>query len=129
MIGIQYPTITVGTHENLIVRFSIAAQVLMIRWGINPNDLNSHLRRGDEPHPEGVPNLIKMFAAMVAENFLGTGPAESFSLDKAPTPDYWACHVSPLDFAAVNTVVLESVGKVAEARRAASPPPKLEAVS
>jgi len=31
MIAIEYPTITVGAHEDLVVRMSLASQILMRR--------------------------------------------------------------------------------------------------
>src|ERR1700690_2828401 len=122
MIAIDYPTITVG-ERTLIVRSSLAAQVLMRRRGIDPNKLEEATARDN---PDQQENWLKIFSCMVAENFLD-GPPESFSLSNAPTADYIATLLIPGQ--RVDIVCNESLKKAAEAVRAMQPPPALTLAS
>jgi len=143
MTGVEYPTISVGEHENLVVRFSLAAQVLMRRRGIDPAKIGTmmlaQIARPNEsarfqcdpptitvPNPDAVPNVLAVFACMVAENFIDP-KATKLDLGNSPTADYWATQVD--DFASVEKAVWAALGKAAEARRAklAAVPPKEQA--
>jgi hypothetical protein len=132
MTGIEYPTISVGEHENLTVRMSLAAQVLMRRRGIDPAKIgqmmlakivkpNEAARLQTDPptiaidNPDAVTNVIAVFSCMVAENFVDKR-ATKLDLNTAPTADYWATQID--DFAAVEKAVWDAVGKAVEARRA-----------
>ena len=124
MIAIDYPTITVG-ERTLVVRYSLAAQVLMGRRGIDICKLGEMLA---PTNPSGPSNMLQVFAACVAENFTGDSP-ETFSLDRTPTADYWATQLSHLQFREVDRVLGEAMGKAMEELRAAAGPPKLVAAS
>jgi len=131
MTGIEYPTITVGKHENLVVRFSLAAQLLMKRRKIDPAKIaeaigprvvpNPNARLQTDPptimvaNPDGVQNAVTIFSCMVAENFFDKAPAQSLDLSTAPTADYWAMQID--DFPAIERVIWESLGKVAEEQK------------
>lgn len=148
MTGIEYPTITVGSHQNLKVRMSLAAELLMRRRGIDVAKLgeqlirkrvvpNPHMRVQTDPptievlNPDGVTNIVMVFACMVAENFFDLSKPNKFSLDTdAPTADYWAALINE-DFLAVEEAVWQALGKAVEARRAklAVVPPTQEAAS
>ena len=144
MTGIDYPTITVGAHENLVVRLSLASQLLLRRRGIDPAQLGPamHAKR-TIPNPaqrlqtdpptieienrDAVQNIITVFSCMVAENFFEK-TATKLDLNTAPTADYWATQID--DFAEVEKAVWLAVGKAVEERRkklAAVPP--MEAAS
>jgi hypothetical protein len=118
MTGIDYPTITVGAHENLVVRFSLAAQLLMRRRGIDPVNIFAlcapRLQDGSA-NLDAVRNVLTIFAACVAENFLDLSKPHRVDLDTAPTADYWATQVE--DFAAIEAVIGAALGKAAEERR------------
>jgi hypothetical protein len=145
MTGIDYPTVSVGEHENLTVRLSLAAQVLMRRRGIDPAKIgflmsptivepNTEARLQSDPptierpNPDAVANVIGIFACMVAENFVDP-KSTKLDLNSAPTADYWTVKID--DFPAVEKIVWAAVGKAVEERRkkklAAVPP--LEAAS
>jgi hypothetical protein len=131
MTGIDYPTITIGEHENLTVRLSLAAQLLMRRRGLDPAKIgelmlpgrtvpnpNMHLQT-DPPtvtvsNDKAVENVVIVFSCMVAENFLDKS-ATKLDLNTAPTADYWATRID--DFSAVEKVVWAAVGKAVEDRR------------
>lgn len=131
MEDILFPTINVGGRE-LVVKFSIAAQLLMSRRGLNIFDLAGELAlKIPDPsapgkflaNPRYADNIISVFAATVAENFIDTTNPDKVDLSKAPTADYWATQLHPLQFLEVQAAVIESMGKVAGARK-----PKLQAV-
>ena len=132
MTGIDYPTITVGAHENLVVRLSLAAQLLMQRRDMDASQLgtlmlakrivpNPNLRLQTDPptieivNPDAVPNVVKIFACMVAENFLDKSQPNKVNLDNSPTADYWATQIE--DFSEVEKAVWTAVGKAVEERR------------
>ena len=145
MTGIDYPTISVGAHENLVVRLSLAAQLLMRRRGIDPAQMaqemsptktvpNPNMRtQTDAPtvqigNPGAVQNIVTVFSCMVAENFIDRSKPTQVDLSTAPTADYWATLIE--DFSEVEKVVWSAVGKAVEVRRkklAAVPP--MEAVA
>jgi hypothetical protein len=134
MTGIKYPTITVGEHKDLTVRFSLAAQFLLRRRGIEPVQLGEALAPTLPPHTKTAPpnlkcveNYVILFSCMVAENFLDKS-CQTLELESVPTADYWATQI--VDFAEVETAVTEALKKAAEERRkklAAVPPVQTEA--
>ena len=127
MTGIEYPTISVATHQNLVVRFSLAAELLMIRRGLDPDkipQLISPILRGPSgsdgsatiaPNPKWAVNMVAAFACMVAENFVDRSQPHRVDFSTAPTADYWATQID--DLAAVSKVVIAALGKAAEERR------------
>lgn len=131
MTGIDYPTISVGKHENLVVRYSLAAQLLMRRRGIDPAQLHiltcPFLVRDDklmqEPNPDAVQNVLTAFSCMVAENFLTERLPGVLDLNSAPTGDYWATLLDGR-LPDAEAAVAGALGKAAEARRK-----KLQAVA
>jgi hypothetical protein len=132
MTPIDYPTITVGAHENMVVRLSLAAQLLMQRRGIDAARMGVLMspRISEQPNPDAVGNVIAVFACMVAENFVDKSAPHLCDLSKAPTADYWAMQIT--DFAAVEQAVWAAVGKAVEERRkrlAVVPPAATEAAS
>lgn len=145
MTGIEYPTISVGKHENLTVRMSLAAQVLMRRRGLDitkPGALqsrfiiaNPNMRLQTDPptvegeNPDAVSNMITAFSCMVVDNFVDGIQPSKLDLNAAPTADYWATLIT--DFPAVERAVMEALKKAAEERRAklAAVPPTQEAAS
>ena len=147
MTGIDYPTITVGAHENLVVRLSLAAQLLMRKRGIDPLRMgelmqpkrvipNPNMRLQTDPptievsNQDAVGNVLDVFSCMVAENFVDKSSPHLCDLTKTPTADYWATQVD--DFAAVEKAVWTAVGKAVEERRkklAVVPPAATEAAS
>lgn len=125
MTGIEYPTITVGKHENLVVRFSLAAQLLMRRRGVDPAKIAQAMI---PTNPDAVQNTVTIFSAMAAENFFNQDRPQNLDLSTAPSADYWATQIE--DFQDIERVIWASLGKVAEERRkklAAVPP--MEAAS
>ena len=85
MTGIEYPTISVGKHENLVVRLSLAAQLLMRRRGIDPGQIgeemsptktvpNPNMRMQSDPPTVQIGNsgavqaVITVFSCMVLDN-------------------------------------------------------------
>ena len=130
MTGIDYPTISVGAHENLVVRLSLAAQLLMRRRGMDPARMGELMspRVNNEPNPDAVGNVVAVFACMVAENFVDRSKPHLCDLSSAPTADYWAMQID--DLVAVEKVIWQAEGKAVEERRkklAAVPP--MEAAS
>jgi len=122
MNDIQFPQITVG-GRTLTVRYSIAAQVLMKRRGID-------LKRLLDPEKDVVGNMLTVFSCLVAEEFVDQSNPDKYDLDKAPTADYWAHLLHPLQFPEVEAAIVEAVGKVAEEQRKLRPvavPPAVEA--
>jgi hypothetical protein len=110
MDAINYPTITIG-DKTLVVRFSLAAQVLLGRRGIDIRQLSALL---DKENPQGAENLVKIFAACVAENFIDQSNPATCSLGAAPSADYWAMQLGGRLQDAANSIV-EAMGKAAEA--------------
>lgn len=132
MIGIDYPTISVGKHENLTVRHSLAAQVLMRRRGLDPANLIVLLspvlwidgKPTTQRNPDSVINALTAFSCQVAENFLDHSQPHRVNLDIAPTVDYWSI-VGCDDFPAIEKVVCDAIKKFMEAKRTkleAAPP-------
>ena len=131
MSAIEYPTISVGAHEHLVVRLSLAAQLLMRRRGLDPARIGELMQPkiGDKPNPDAVGNVVAVFACMVAENFVDRSNPHLCDLGNAPTADYWATQID--DFSAVERAVWTAVGKAVEERRKklAVVPPAAEAAS
>ncbi len=120
MYAIDYPTIQMGDRA-LVVRFSFAAQILLRRrYGLDPGELGPALAN---TNPDKVENLIKLFASMVAENFVDVGAPQQVTLNTTPTADYWLTQIDHGNLKEVDAVVAEAMGKVREAaKRAATPP-------
>ena len=137
MNEVQFPTITVG-DRSLVVRYSIAAQVLMKRRGIDPRNLLAQMSPfllSGEYDANGKPkplldangailrnpaceeNILTVFSACVAENVLDQSNPDRFDLNKAPTADYWMTQLGPLQFSQVEAVIGEAMGKVLEEQR------------
>lgn len=139
MTGVEYPKITVGPHENLTVRMSLAAQLLMQRRGLDPNRIGQALlpvlfeagKPTTAPNPDAVRNYITAFSCMVAENFVDRSRPAAFSLDSAPTADYWASLVDHEQFPVIENAVNEALKKAVEERRKrlAAVPPAAELAS
>jgi len=146
MTGINYPTISVGEHQNLTVRLSLAAQLLMRRRGIDPATIgalmspvrivpNTAARLQtdpltiERPNPDAVSNVVAVFACMVAENFIAGQKPNQVDLSAAPTADYWATVID--DFSTVEKAVWAAVEKAVEERRKrlAVVPPQKEVAS
>ena len=134
MIGIDYPTITVGAHENLVVRLSLASQLLMRRRGMDPAKMailmSPKIGPEQTENPDAVSHVVAVFACMVAENFIDTGMPHKVDLSIAPTADYWATQIT--DLGEVERVIWAAVGKAVEERRkklAVVPPAGTEAAS
>ena len=122
MNAIDYPTITVG-ERTLIVRFSLVAQILMRRRGMDPGKLDVLT---SPANPEARENWLKLFACMVDENFESQAKPEAYVAGNGPSGDYWATQIDPDEFGDMCAVCNESMGKVAESlrkRRAAAPIP------
>lgn len=146
MNEVQFPTITVG-DRTLTVRFSVATQVLLSRYGIDPRKLSDALSpnllteevdaKGSRkvllvddkpvPNPDYMLNTMILFACTVAENYIEDSIPDKCELSGFPTPAYWTKNIHPLQFEEVVRVINEAVGKVTEARiksrLAAVPPP------
>src|ERR1700734_590141 len=140
MTGIDYPTISVGEHEDITVRFSLAAQLLMRRRGIDPGNIgaacaprrtipNPNVRLQSDPpeitvaNPDCVGNLVTVFSCCVAENFIDLKQPGRVDLGACPTADYWATQID--DMAEIDKAVGAAMGKWSEALRkklAAVPP-------
>jgi hypothetical protein len=110
MLAIDYPTIEVGGRQ-LTVRYTLAAQILMVRRGMDPSQLGVLLG----PGLKRAENLVQLFACMVAENFIPDGM--QFSLDGAPSADYWATQIEPGQLGEIDRVCAVAMGKVTEALR------------
>lgn len=147
MNDIQFPAISVGGRD-LVVRMSIAAQLLMSRRGLDIYQIAAELNpkmadpSGDPcvnckgksqdkpcvvcggtgklmvPNPHYVSNLLVTFSACVAENFINMDNPDRVDLNATPSADYWACQLHPLQFAEMQAKVMEALGKVSEARQA-----------
>ncbi len=121
MFPIDYPTVEVG-GRTLVVRYSMAAQVLLVRGGIDPLQLNKLL---DKAEPRRVEYLVRLFAACVAENYLDPARPETCSFTHAPTADYWLSQLDLVDVVAIDAAIGESMGKAREAlklKRVPAPP-------
>lgn len=137
MNAVQFPTITVGDRA-LTVRYSLAAQVLMRRRGIDPRHLLRYISpfkviegtdgAGDSiAMQDGKPvfnednnvveNVLKVFSCMVAENLMDQSHPERYDLNMAPTSDYWTALIHPLQFPDIEAVIGEAMGKATEERR------------
>lgn len=143
MTAIDFPTISVGGRE-LTVRFSIGAQILMRRRGIDPRRLvqaTAPFELDDQGKPKqdasgapirnenAVQNILIAFSAAVAENFIDQSNPDRVDLNSAPSADYWAMQLHPLQFPEVERAIGESMGKVMEAKRTqlrVVPPPNPE---
>ena len=124
MTGIEYPTISVGAHENLVVRLSLASQLLMRRRGMDPAKMGALMQPTivdpSDPqktllNPDGVQSVITVFSCMVAENFIDRSQPHKCDLTAAPTADYWATQID--DLTDVSKAVIASVGKAMQERR------------
>jgi len=140
MTGIDYLTISVGEHVNLTVRYSLAAQLLMRRRGIDPANIgqacaptktipNPNMRLQSDPptitvkNPDCIGNLVTVFSCCVAENFLDLKQPNRVDLNAAPTADYWATQID--DMGEIDKAVGAAMGKWSEDRQrklAAVPP-------
>lgn len=144
MNAIEFPIINVGGRE-LTVRMSIAAQLLMARRGLDIYKLSEELNPkmvdpaapADAPrflpNPRYADNLMVAFSACVAENLIDMSNPDRVDLSKAPSADYWACQLHPLQFVEVQNAIIDALKKVSEVRRAAlhivAPPIPAEAAS
>ena len=120
MYPVDYPSITLG-GRTFVVRYSLAAQIILVRSGIDPQQLRFLLNKDE---PRRVENLIKLFAACVAENFIDQTKPHECDLRAAWTADFWMTQVQVSDISAIDKVLGESMGKVTEAlkNRATEPP-------
>ena len=121
MYPVDYPSITLG-GRTFVVRYSLAAQIILVRSGIDPQQLRFLLNKDE---PRRVENLIKLFAACVAENFIDQTKPHECDLHSAWTADFWMTQVQLSDISAIDKVLGESMGKATEAltKRATEPPP------
>lgn len=121
MDPIDYPTVTIG-ERTLVVRYSFAAQILLVRGGLDPLQLGKLLANTEPRHKE---YWIRVFAACVAENYLDLSRPEECTFRNAPTADYWMSQLDLMDVAEVIHAVGVSMGKVVEAlkmKRERKPP-------
>lgn len=124
----------------MTVRFSLAAQMLMRRRGMDPRRVHTliagrHHQDGavcvdpkcQHPHTineESVQNSLKAFSCMVVENYLDLSDPTKVDLSCAPSVDYWAATIDSDKFVEVELAIWQALGKALEARRA-----KLQAVA
>lgn len=122
MNEVEFPTITVGDRA-LVVRFSIATQVLLNRYGLDPRKLTEAL---SPANPKATENMMIFFSCCVAENYIDTSNPDKCELAGFPSPAYWTMNIHPLQYDEVVRVVGDAAGKVTEARRAmlAAVPPQ-----
>ena len=129
MTGVEYPTITVGKHEGLTVRYSMGAQVLALRRGLDPvmkviSDKERHMWIEAKQGPQdAVRNVMTAFSCMVVDNFTAGLPPHKLDFDLAPTADYWFTQMT--DFKEIELVVWKALVKAAEEQKktlAAAPP-------
>jgi hypothetical protein len=134
MIGIDYPTFVFG-DRTLIVRYTLAAQVLMRRRGVEPGRLFAatapRLHPGDvpctakgpcsvpgcRPNPDAVQNAFVVFSACVAENYVDQSRPERVNLDTVPSADYWATQLDVEDFERALKAIGQALSKMSEARQ------------
>ena len=123
MIAVQWPVQTLAGRD-LIVRYSLAAQILCGRRGLDPLRLGELVVSMPEtPNPSAVRNIMTLFSCCVAENCVDvTNPR--CNLDDAPSSDYWAAQCGPDDFTNIQSVLAEALGKAREAKAAAAPKPQ-----
>jgi hypothetical protein len=136
MTGIDYPTVTIG-GRSLIVKFSLAAQMLMRRRKV-PSAIAPRLHadgagcvdpKCEQAHTlnlDAEDNIMRVFSCMVAHEFVNLDAPALTSLDAAPSADYWASIAETEDFAAIEVSIWTALGKALEARRSrlqAVPPP------
>lgn len=133
MTGIDNPTISVGPHKDLIVKWSLAAQNLCRRRGIDPRRAGHAIAAGyhadricvngrcqDPAHvrnEQAEGNLYALFSCMVAANFIDLSRPQSVDLDQAPSADYWATIAEPEDFGAMELACWTAIKKALEAQR------------
>lgn len=122
MHPIDYPSITLGGRA-YVVRYSLAAQIILVRSGIDPMTLGTLLAKDEPRHVE---YLIRLFAACVAENFIDHTRPYECDLRGAWTADYWMSVIQLSDIPAIDKVCGVSMGKATEAlkNRATDPPPQ-----
>lgn len=142
MTGIDYPTVTIDGRK-LTVKLSLAAQMLMRRRGIDVRRLPSLI--SPKFHPNGMgcvdpacaepthtenpdvgENVMKIFACMVAHEFVDLSNPSMASLDAAPSADYWTTLADFEEHQEIMVAVWTSLGKVLGARLAklqVVPPP------
>lgn len=113
MNAITFPTITIGSKV-VTIRFSLAAQLLIRRRGLDPRNLAPAL---DRANPDCITNMLTVFSACAAESMVDKSDPSKYNLDAAPTADYWASELHPLQFPELEAVLAISMGKVTEARR------------
>jgi hypothetical protein len=147
MTGIDHPTVTIG-GRTLTVKFSLAAQLLMRRRGIDIRRIPSLIaprlhddgaacvspdcEQAHAPNPDAENNIMRVFACMVAHEFVALDSPNVTTLDAAPSADYWAATAESEDFAPIESAVWSALGKALEARRArlqAVPPPEVSLAS
>jgi len=133
MTGIDHPVVTVGGHT-LTVKFSLAAQLLMRRRGLDIRRIPSLIaprlhadggacldqkcEQAHTPNPDAESNIMQVFACMVVHEFVKLDAPSVTTLDAAPSADYWAAVAGPDDFARIEVAVWTAMGKALEARRA-----------
>lgn len=131
MTGVDYPRVTVRAHENITVKMSLAAQLLMPRRGLNPMRIGEALapvlvvdgKLTQQPNQNAVANYITAFSCMVCDAFIDLSHPHKVDLDSVPTADYWATQIE--DFSLIESAVNDALKKAAEERRkrlAAVPP-------
>ena len=67
--------------------------------------------------------MVKLFAAMVAENYVDASAPASVDFKVAPSSDYWLTQIDYGNVGSVDKIVSEAMGKAREAaKRAATSP-------
>lgn len=132
MTGISFPTFAIeGREQPLTVRYSLLAQVIMGRTGLDTMKLSEAT---SQANPERQQNWLKIFRAMVAENYLPDNAAANpkFTLDMLdiPSVDYFALVIGPDRYSDLTETCNEAIKKVAEAvTKRAKPAPVEKAVA
>jgi hypothetical protein len=117
MAAIEWPTVTVG-DKTLIVRYSLAAQVLMQRRGVDPLRLAELTTSTPaKPNPTAAANVMIVFSACVAENFLDFTEPAKLDLNTAPSADYWSTQLAPGQFDEIQTAMADALRKALGGRR------------
>jgi hypothetical protein len=107
------PVIEIAGRK-LTLKFSMVATYYMGVFGVTSSSI-----RGMGKSPAAVADLFKIFACLVAHNFISDDPTQP---TKVPPPEYWAAQCdTPGDLARISEAVLAVVaGEAAKQKLAAA---------
>lgn len=102
--AIKWPSITIGEHKDLAVRWTFYARWLLSKRQVDIVKLKIYMA---EKNAILVDVMVEVFAAAVAENFKHEGK-------EVPDADYWALLVSQqddpdADFIRMNKIIWEAI--------------------